>query len=148
MQSSIDNRSNADYSSSMRNLSPLILPGVIAAIFAVVPANAEELNCLISRGNLCFQTGCKNSPKTQRINLDLTEGTARFCPRRYDDNGCTSLPMIFKVTDTAITGVSLDAPEISAQSGFVNRTTGAIVFTQVTAGGVAAVDFGTCEIPR
>lgn len=100
------------------------------------------------RGNVCFQTGCKNSSKTQRITLDLTAGTARFCPNRYNDNGCNSLSMTFKVTDTAITGVTLETPEISAQSAFVNRTTGASVFTLVTSGGVAAVDFGTCEIPR
>jgi hypothetical protein len=132
----------------MKRFSPLVLSALIAALFAATPATAEELNCLMSRGNICFQTGCKNSAKTQRITLDMTAGTARFCPRRYDDSGCTSLSMTFKVTDTAITGVTLDTPEISAQSAFVNRTTGAIVFTLVTAGGIAAVDFGTCEIPR
>ncbi len=132
----------------MKRFGLFVLPALTGALFAAAQASAEELNCLVSRGNVCFQTGCKNSAKTQRVTLDFTAGTARFCPNRYDDKGCTSLSMTFKLTDTAITGVTLDGPEISARSAFINPTTGISVFTLVTAGGIAAVDFGTCEIPR
>ena len=33
-------------------------------------ARAEVLNCILSRGNLCFSTGCDNSGKSQRLALD------------------------------------------------------------------------------
>lgn len=111
------------------------------------PARAESLDCLISRGNLCFSTGCDNSGKSQRLSLDLAAGTYRLCPNRYNDDGCTEAPMQFDIHDTAIVGISKDGPEISARAIFLNRVTGALS-TSVLAAGVSGVDFGNCEIPR
>ncbi len=108
---------------------------------------AESLDCLISRGNQCFATGCDNSGKSQRLSLDLAAGTYRLCPNRYNDDGCTEAPMQFDIRDTAIVGISKQGPEISARAIFMNRVTGALS-TSLLAAGVSGVDFGSCEIPR
>jgi len=119
-----------------------------AAILAcVAPARAENLNCVINRGNLCFSTGCDNSAKAQRMSLDLAAGTYRLCPNRYSDQGCTEAPMQFDIRDTAIVGISKDGPEIAARAVFMNRATGALS-TSLLAAGMSGVDFGSCEIPR
>jgi hypothetical protein len=112
------------------------------------PAAAEGMNCLISRGNLCFHTGCDNRAKSQRITLDLGQGNFRVCPNRFNDTGCTDIPMTFEIRDNAIIGTALAGPEFAARSMFVNRVTGAFTNTLVSAGGVAAVDFGNCEVRR
>lgn len=117
------------------------------ALAGVKPAGAESLDCVISRGNLCFSTGCDNSGKSQRMSLDLTAGTYRLCPNRYNDTGCTDAPMQFDIRDTAIVGISKEGPEIAARAIFMNRVTGALA-TSLLAAGMSGVDFGTCEIPR
>lgn len=111
------------------------------------PAQAEALDCLISRGNLCFSTGCDNSGKSQRITLDIGASRYRLCPNRYSEDGCTEAPMQFDIRDTAIVGVSKDGPEIAARAVFINRVTGALS-TSLLAAGMSGVDFGSCEIPR
>jgi hypothetical protein len=133
--------------SSMRLLSSAALASVMAAA-CVAPASAEGLNCLISRGNLCFHTGCDNTGKSQRINLDLGQGNFRLCPNRFNDTGCIEMPMQFEIRDNAIIGTTLAGPEFAARSVFLNRVTGALTSMLVTAGGVAAVDFGSCEVRR
>jgi hypothetical protein len=120
----------------------------LAAGFSAVPASAEGLNCLISRGNLCFHTGCDNRGKSQRITLNLGTGNFRLCPNRFNETGCIDIPMQFDIRDNAIIGTTLEGPEFSARSVFVNRVTGAMTSMLVTAGGVAAVDFGSCEVRR
>jgi len=128
----------------------LMLPAVLLTCgLAAAPerAKAESLDCLISRGNLCFSTGCNNAGKAQRMVLDLEAGKYRLCPNRYSDQGCTEAPMQFDVLDNAIVGISKDAPEISARAVFMNRVTGALS-TSLLAAGMSAVDFGSCEIPR
>ena len=111
-------------------------------------ALAEGMNCLVSRGNLCFHTGCDNSGKSQRISLDLGAGVFRLCPNRFNDTGCVDIPMQFDIRDNALIGITREGPEFAARSVFVNRVTGALTTTLVTAGGIAAVDFGSCEIRR
>ncbi|MFN4140361.1 hypothetical protein [Aestuariivirga sp.] len=111
-------------------------------------ARAESLACLVSRGNLCFHTGCNNAGKSQRISFDFAMGSYRLCPNRFNDSGCTEAPMQFDIRDNVIIGTTLQSQEISARSMFVNRVTGAFTTSVLTAGGVAAVDFGTCEIRR
>lgn len=133
--------------SSLRFLS-LALLAILAAVASPGPARAEGLNCLVSRGNLCFPTGCDNSAKSQRVTLDLGAGQFRLCPNRFNDSGCAEIPMQFDIRDNAIIGVTREGPEFSARSVFVNRVTGAMTSLLVTAGGVAAVDFGTCEVRR
>ncbi|WP_421693555.1 hypothetical protein [Aestuariivirga sp.] len=130
----------------MRSTTAVLLLA-LAAVAGSVAAGAESLNCLVSRGNLCFSTGCDNSGKSQRISLDLGAGSYRLCPNRYTDQGCTDVPMQFDIHDTAIIGISQAGPEISARAIFVNRVTGAFS-TTVLAAGTASVDFGTCDIPR
>lgn len=118
------------------------------AVFAgPATATAETLDCLVSRGNLCFSTGCSNSGKAQRISLDLSAGTYRMCPNRFNDQGCTEAKMQFDVRDTAIVGISMDGPEISARAVFMNRATGALS-TSLLAAGMSGIDFGNCDIPR
>ena len=39
---------------------------------------AESLDCLVTRGNLCFPTGCTNAGKQQRLSLDLAGGRYRL----------------------------------------------------------------------
>lgn len=128
----------------LRSLMPVLLLAVLAWPGA---AHAESLDCLISRGNLCFSTGCTNSGKSQRLSLDLAAGSYRLCPNRFNDQGCVEAPMQFDIRDTAIVGISKDGPEISARAVFMNRATGA-VSTSLLAAGLSAVDFGSCEIPR
>ncbi len=133
--------------SFMRSLTPLALL-VLGGVTFPAPAFAEDLNCLISRGNLCFNTGCNNRAKTQRISLNLGAGNFRLCPNRFNETGCVDIPMQFDIRDNSIVGITLEGPEFAARSVFVNRVTGAITTSLVTAGGVAAVDFGTCEVRR
>jgi hypothetical protein len=121
---------------------------VLAIAGLTGPAAAEGMNCLISRGNLCFHTGCDNSGKSQRISLDLGAGKLRLCPNRFNDTGCVDIPAEFDIRDNAIIGTTLKGPEFAARSVFVNRVTGAFTSMLVTAGGVAAVDFGNCEVRR
>lgn len=133
--------------SAMRSLTPALL--LCFAVLALAPAaKAEGLNCLISRGNLCFSTGCDNSGKSMRLALDLGAGSVRLCPNRFNDAGCTDIPMQYDIRDNAIIGITREGPEFSARSVFLNRVTGALTTTLVTAGGMAAVDFGTCELQR
>ena len=119
----------------------------LACLAGTAPARAEVLDCLISRGNLCFSTGCDNSGKVQRMSLDLAAGTYRLCPNRFSDQGCSEAPMQFDIRDTAIVGISKDGQEIAARAVFVNRATGALS-TSLLAAGMSGVDFGSCEIPR
>ena len=133
---------------SSMHVAPVYVAIVAVALMAgPAPAGAETLNCLISRGNLCFSTGCTNSGKQQRLSLDLAGGSYRLCPNRFNDQGCSDAPMQFDIRDTAIVGISKDGPEISARAVFMNRATGAIS-TSLLAAGLSAVDFGSCEIPR
>lgn len=110
-------------------------------------ATAETLDCVINRGNLCFSTGCSNSGKTQRLSLDFGAATYRLCPNRFNDQGCTEAAMQFDIRDTAIRGISMEGPEISARAVFVNRATGALS-TSLLAAGMASIDYGNCDIPR
>jgi hypothetical protein len=121
---------------------------VLAGVAFPAPTSADDLNCLISRGNLCFNTGCNNRAKTQRILLNLAAGSFRLCPNRFNDTGCVDIPMQYDIRDNSIIGITLEGPEFAARSVFVNRVTGALTASQVAAGGVAAVDFGTCEVRR
>lgn len=111
-------------------------------------AQAEGLACLISRGNQCFNTGCDNRSKSQRVTLDLGASQVRLCPNRFNDQGCVDIPMQFDIRDNALIGTTLLGPEFAARSVFMNRVTGALTVTTVTAGGVATVDYGSCEINR
>jgi len=111
-------------------------------------AQAEGLSCLLSRGNLCFPTGCDNALKAQRVVLDIGGGSLRLCPNRYNDTGCTDTPIQFDIRDNAILGITREGAELSARSVFVNRVTGALTTSLLTAGGIAAVDFGTCDVRR
>jgi hypothetical protein len=131
-------------------LRTIALAGTLAWVSTSLPglARAESLACLVSRGNLCFHTGCNNAGKSQRLSFDFAAGSYRLCPNRFNDSGCTEAPMQFDIRDNAIIGTTLQGPEISARSMFVNRVTGAFTTSVLTAGGVAAVDFGTCEIRR
>lgn len=131
----------------MRHLTIAAVLAVAAGGFAA-PASAEGMNCLISRSNLCFHTGCTNRGKSQRIELDFAAGNFRLCPNRFNDTGCAEMPMQFEIRDNALIGATLEGPEFAARSVFVNRVTGALTSTIVTAGGVAAVDFGSCEVRR
>lgn len=133
--------------SAMRSLTPALLLS-LAALALAPAARAEGLNCLVSRGNLCFSTGCDNSGKSMRVTLDLGAGNVRLCPNRFNDAGCTDIPMQYDIRDNAIIGITREGPEFSARAVFVNRVTGALTTTLVTAGGVAAVDFGNCEVRR
>lgn len=132
--------------SRLRSAMPALLLA-LAVLSAPAVARAEALNCLVSRGNLCFSTGCDNSGKSQRLSLDLSAGTYRLCPNRFSDQGCVDAPMQFDIRDSAIVGISQAGPEISARAVFVNRVTGAFS-TSLLAAGMAGVDFGSCEIPR
>ena len=120
-----------------------------AAAFLASPdgAKAETLDCVVNRGNLCFSTGCSNSGKSQRLSLDLGAGTYRLCPNRFNDQGCTEAKMQFDIRETAILGISMDGPEISARAVFMNRATGALS-TSLLAAGMSGIDFGSCDIPR
>lgn len=123
---------------------------VLVALAMAASANgarAESIDCQITRGNLCFPTGCTNSGKSQRLSLDLSAGTYRLCPNRYSDEGCVTAPMQFDIRDTSIVGISKEGPEISARAVFMNRATGA-VSNSLLAAGLSGVDFGNCEIPR
>ena len=131
---------------SVRLFMPVALIAM-AALAGSKPVAAETLECQINRGNLCFSTGCSNSGKTQRLNLDLGAGLYRLCPNRFNDQGCSEAPMQFDIRDTAIIGISMDSPEISARAVFVNRATGALS-TSLLAAGMSGVDFGSCQIPR
>jgi len=133
--------------SAMRHLTVAAFLGLAAAASSL-PASAEEMNCLISRGNLCFHTGCDNRGKSQRIVLNFGTGNFRLCPNRFNDTGCMEMPMQFEIRDNALIGTTLEGPEFAARSVFVNRVTGAITSMLVTAGGVAGVDFGSCEVRR
>ena len=131
----------------IRSLTAVAL-AVLAGLADAAPARAESLDCLVSRGNLCFSTGCQNSGKQQRLSLDLSAGSYRLCPNRFNDTGCNELAMEFDIRENAIIGITREGPELAARSIFVNRVIGALTSLLVTAGGVAAVDFGTCEIRR
>lgn len=131
---------------SARSLIHVILASA-AVLAGAAQAGAETLDCLISRGNLCFSTGCSNSGKAQRLSLDLGASTYRLCPNRFNDQGCTQAKMQFDVRDTAIIGISMDGPEISARAVFMNRATGALS-TSLLAAGMSGIDFGSCDIPR
>ena len=120
----------------------------LAAMTNPSSAQAEGLDCLISRGNQCFNTGCTNRSKSLRMSLDLAQGQLRLCPNRFNDEGCTDIPIAFDIRDNALTGATLQGPEFAARSLFLNRVTGALTVATVMAGGVAAVDYGTCEVPR
>ncbi len=110
-------------------------------------AQADVINCTLDRGNLCFPTRCNNAAKSERLTLDLEANTYRYCPSRYSDDKCVESPMQFSIHDTSIVGVSRDGPETSARSIFLNQNTGSLA-TSVLAAGTAAIDFGTCELPR
>lgn len=133
---------------------PLSVRSVISVALAAAAmftspagAAAETLECTINRGNLCFSTGCSNSGKTQRLSLNLDAGSYRLCPNRFNDLGCTEAKMQFDIRETAILGISMEGPEISARAIFMNRATGALS-TSLLAAGMSGVDFGTCDIPR
>jgi len=128
----------------------LFMPVALIAMAVLAgsrPVAAETLECLISRGNLCFSTGCSNSGKSQRLSLDLSANLYRLCPNRFNDQGCSEAPMQFDIRDTAIIGISMEGPEISARAVFMNRATGALS-TSLLAAGMSGVDFGSCQIPR
>lgn len=121
--------------------------GLIAASFPAT-AWAEGLACLVSRGNQCFNTGCDNRSKSLRVTLDLGTSEIRLCPNRFNDQGCLTIPIELDIRDNALIGTTLQGPELAARSVFVNRVTGALTLATVTAGGVASVDYGNCEINR
>ena len=127
-----------------------LIASAVMAVAVLAPfhgAQAETLDCLISRGNLCFSTGCDNSGKSQRMVLDLGAGSYKLCPNRFSDRDCAEAPMQFDIRDTAIVGISMDGPEISARAVFMNRATGALS-TSLLAAGMSGIDFGSCDIPR
>ena len=109
---------------------------------------AEEINCVIDRGNLCFPTRCNNTVKSERLILDLGSNSYRYCPSRYSDDKCTSEPMTFAIQDTVITGIAPGARETSPRTIFLNRNTGNLTTSLLSLGGIAAIDFGNCELRR
>jgi len=129
-----------------RSVIPALLL-VLAAGSWPADARAESLTCLVSRGNLCFSTGCDNGGRSQRLSLDLAAGTYRLCPNRYNDQGCTEAPMQFEIHDSAIVGISQSGAEIAARAVFVNRVTGALSMSLLAAG-LSGIDYGNCQIPR
>jgi hypothetical protein len=126
--------------------------GVVAAMLLTGglagEALAEAINCSVDRGNLCFQTRCNNAAKSERITFDFEANTYRFCPSRYNDRDCVEGPMRFVIRDTSIIGVSTEEGEASARSMFLNRNTGSLTLSLLTAGGIASIDFGACELRR
>jgi hypothetical protein len=113
-----------------------------------MPAQAEVIECSLVRGNLCFPTRCNNAAKSERLSLDPEAKTYRFCPSRYSDDKCIEAAMQFSQSETSIVGVSLNGGETAARSVFLNLNTGNLTTSVLGAGGVAAIDFGTCELPR
>ena len=125
--------------------------GLVAAaamMAGVGTAFAETISCSVDRGNLCFQTRCNNSAKSERMVFDFEANTYRFCPSRYSDRDCVEGPMRFVIRDNAIIGVSTEEQEFFARSMFLNRNTGSLTLSQLTAGGIASIDFGVCELRR
>jgi len=115
---------------------------------SAVGANAEAINCTVIRENLCFPTGCRNNAKSERVMLDLEASSLTTCPQRVGDTNCMTVQMDFRLNDNSVIGATLAGPEISVRSVFLNRNTGSLTATLVSAGGVTAVDFGNCDVRR
>ena len=105
----------------IRSLTAVAL-AVLAGLADAAPARAESLDCLVSRGNLCFSTGCQNSGKQQRLSLDLSAGSYRLCPNRYSDEGCVTAAMQFDIRDTSIVGISKESYDSMVAAGIANPT--------------------------
>jgi hypothetical protein len=129
----------------------LFLHSVLAALCLSASAGlakAETINCTVIRENLCFPTGCRNNAKSERVLLDLEASSLTTCPQRVGDTNCTTVPMEFQLNENSVIGATLAGPEISVRSVFLNRNTGNLTTTLVSAGGVTAVDFGSCDVRR
>ncbi len=115
---------------------------------SAVAAKAETINCTVIRENLCFPTGCRNNAKSERVMLDLEASSLTTCPQRVGDANCITVQMDFRLNDNSVIGATLAGTEISVRSVFLNRNTGSLTATLVSAGGVTAVDFGNCDVRR
>lgn len=115
---------------------------------AASAVRAEVINCVIDRGNLCFPSRCNNTVKNERMIIDLGTNSYRYCPSRYSDDKCISEPMTFSIQETVITGVAPGARETSPRTIFLNRNTGSLTTSLLSLGGIAAIDFGNCELRR
>ena len=127
--------------------------GIAVAMAMMIPplaaqAAGETIDCNVNRGNLCFQTGCDNASKSDRVSFDLAAGSMSYCTSRYDPSRCDAIPMQFTIQESSILGVSLEGSETAARAMFLNRNTGNLTLSRLAAGGIAAIDFGTCDIRR
>jgi hypothetical protein len=80
--------------------------------------------------------------------LDLEASNFTTCPQRVGDANCLTVQMDFQLNDNSVIGATLAGREISVRSVFLNRNTGSLTTTLVSAGGVTAVDFGNCDVRR
>lgn len=131
----------------MRLLLHALLASLCLPAFAVF-AKAETINCTVIRENLCFPTGCRNNAKSERVMLDLEASSLTTCPQRVGDANCATVQVEFQLNENSVIGATLAGPEISVRSVFLNRNTGSLTTTLVSAGGVTAVDFGNCDVRR
>ena len=115
---------------------------------SAIGANAEMINCTVIRENLCFPTGCRNNAKSERVMLDLEASSLTTCPQRVGDANCLTVQIDFRLNDNSVIGATLAGTEVSVRSVFLNRNTGSLTTTLVSAGGVTAVDFGNCDVRR
>lgn len=111
-------------------------------------AKSQTVNCNVVRENLCFATGCRNNPKSERVIVDLDTGSIQNCPSKYDDTTCIKSAMQFSVLESSILGASPAGKDTFVRSIFLNRQTGSLTSALLSAGGVAAISYGDCEIRR
>ncbi len=121
---------------------------LLALVFQPGTASAQTVGCNIVRENLCFATGCRNNAKSERVIVDLDTKSLRICPSKYDDTTCITSPMQFSILENSILGSSPAGKDTIVRSIFLNQLTGSLTSAQLSAGGVAAISYGDCEINR
>ena len=121
---------------------------LLALVAQPQTASAQTVNCNVIRENLCFATGCRNNPKTERVIVDLDTGSIQNCASKYDDTTCIKSAMQFSVLETSILGASPAGKDTFVRSIFLNRLTGSLTSSLLSAGGVAAISYGDCELRR
>ena len=126
-------------------LTSAILLGLIAQ---PLTASAQTVNCNLVRENLCFATGCRNNPKSERVIVDLDTGSIQNCPSKYDDTTCIKSAMQYSILESSILGASPAGKDTFVRSVFLNRQTGSLTSSILSAGGVAAISYGDCELRR
>ena len=121
---------------------------LLAVVAQPETASAQTVNCNVIRENLCFATGCRNNPKSERLIVDLDTGSVQNCPSKYDDTTCIKSAMQFSILETSILGASPAGKDTFVRSIFLNRLTGSLTSAQLSSGGVAAISYGDCELRR